>query len=83
VRPGDRIAADGEIIDGESAINEAPLTGESVPVVKGRGLPYLPGPSTPTRCSGPGYGGAPTTRLRASSDWSRSSGEQGPHRPVH
>jgi Cd2+/Zn2+-exporting ATPase len=31
VRPGDRIAADGEIVDGSSAINEAPVTGESVP----------------------------------------------------
>src|SRR5690606_19809993 len=28
VRPGDRIAADGEILSGESAINEAPVTGE-------------------------------------------------------
>ena len=34
VRPGDRIAADGVIIDGASAINEAPVTGESVPVRK-------------------------------------------------
>jgi Cd2+/Zn2+-exporting ATPase len=31
VRPGDRIAADGEIIEGESAIDEAPVTGESTP----------------------------------------------------
>ncbi len=31
VRPGDRIAADGEIISGNSSINEAPVTGESVP----------------------------------------------------
>ncbi len=30
-RPGDRIAADGEIVSGESEINEAPVTGESVP----------------------------------------------------
>jgi Cd2+/Zn2+-exporting ATPase len=37
VRPGDRIAADGEIIDGESAIDEAPVTGESVPKRKGKG----------------------------------------------
>lgn len=35
VRPGDRIPADGVIISGESAINEAPVTGESVPVRKG------------------------------------------------
>lgn len=31
VRPGDRIPADGTIVDGESAIDEAPVTGESVP----------------------------------------------------
>jgi Cd2+/Zn2+-exporting ATPase len=37
VRPGDRIAADGEIVDGESAIDEAPVTGESVPKRKGKG----------------------------------------------
>lgn len=37
VRPGDRIPADGEIIDGNSAIDEAPVTGESVPKTKGPG----------------------------------------------
>jgi Cd2+/Zn2+-exporting ATPase len=37
VRPGDRIAADGEIVDGESAIDEAPVTGESVPKRKAKG----------------------------------------------
>ena len=31
VRPGDRIPADGVIVSGESAINEAPVTGESTP----------------------------------------------------
>ncbi|MCA0404810.1 MAG: cadmium-translocating P-type ATPase [Proteobacteria bacterium] len=35
VRPGDRIPADGTILSGESAINEAPVTGESMPVRKG------------------------------------------------
>ncbi len=35
VRPGDRIPADGVIISGESAIDEAPITGESIPVRKG------------------------------------------------
>ncbi|MCX5497527.1 heavy metal translocating P-type ATPase [Kaistia dalseonensis] len=37
VRPGDRIAADGIILSGESAIDEAPVTGESVPKRKGVG----------------------------------------------
>lgn len=31
VRPGDRVPADGIIISGESSIDEAPVTGESVP----------------------------------------------------
>ncbi|OCJ07137.1 ATPase [Rhizobium sp. AC27/96] len=35
VRPGDRIPADGIILSGESAIDEAPVTGESIPVRKG------------------------------------------------
>lgn len=36
-RPGDRIAADGEIVEGSSAVDEAPVTGESVPKRKGAG----------------------------------------------
>jgi Zn2+/Cd2+-exporting ATPase len=37
VRPGDRISADGVIVAGESAVDEAPVTGESTPVGKGEG----------------------------------------------
>ncbi len=37
VRPGDRISADGTIIEGESAVDEAPVTGESTPVRKEAG----------------------------------------------
>jgi Cd2+/Zn2+-exporting ATPase len=37
VRPGDRIAADGIIASGESSIDEAPVTGESVPKRKVEG----------------------------------------------
>lgn len=34
-RPGDRIPADGVIVSGEGSIDEAPVTGESVPLRKG------------------------------------------------
>ncbi|RDZ17444.1 heavy metal translocating P-type ATPase [Priestia megaterium] len=34
VKPGGRIPLDGEIINGESSINQAPITGESIPVDK-------------------------------------------------
>jgi Zn2+/Cd2+-exporting ATPase len=37
VRPGDRVAADGEVTSGESSIDQSPITGESVPVRKGLG----------------------------------------------
>ncbi|MHB9106880.1 MAG: heavy metal translocating P-type ATPase [Armatimonadota bacterium] len=37
VRPGDQVPIDGEIIDGESEVNESLLTGESRPVPKGPG----------------------------------------------
>ncbi len=35
VRPGDRIPADGEIVEGSSDIDESPVTGESTPKRKG------------------------------------------------
>ena len=37
VRPGDRIPVDGIVLEGISAVNEAALTGESIPVDKGTG----------------------------------------------
>lgn len=37
VAPGERIALDGAIVTGESSVNQAPITGESLPVDKGPG----------------------------------------------
>jgi Cd2+/Zn2+-exporting ATPase len=37
VRPGDRVPSDGTVIDGVSEVDEAPVTGESVPVLKEAG----------------------------------------------
>lgn len=43
IRPGDRIPADGEIVEGEGAIDEFPVTGESVPVRKNAGASVYAG----------------------------------------
>ena len=37
VRPGERVAVDGEVVSGRSAVDESMLTGEPVPVAKGAG----------------------------------------------
>ncbi|WP_081088757.1 heavy metal translocating P-type ATPase [Peribacillus simplex] len=37
VKPGDKIPLDGEIIQGESSVNQAPITGESIPIDKNIG----------------------------------------------
>lgn len=41
VRPGDRIAVDGIVVDGHSTVDESMLTGESVPVEKTPGDPVI------------------------------------------
>ncbi|KAA9404894.1 cation-translocating P-type ATPase [Haloarcula hispanica] len=37
VRPGDKIPLDGTVVEGESAVDQSPITGESVPVDKSAG----------------------------------------------
>jgi Cd2+/Zn2+-exporting ATPase len=43
VRSGSRIPLDGEVISGNSAVNQAPITGESIPVEKAPGDPVYAG----------------------------------------
>jgi Cu2+-exporting ATPase len=43
VRPGERIAVDGEIISGHSFVDESTISGEPVPVEKTPGLPVFAG----------------------------------------
>lgn len=43
VRPGERITADGKVARGRSAVNQAPITGESVPVEKEPGTEVYAG----------------------------------------
>ncbi|MFN3398159.1 MAG: HAD-IC family P-type ATPase, partial [Sulfurimicrobium sp.] len=43
VRPGERIPADGKVLEGHSSVNEAMMTGESLPLEKHPGDPVIGG----------------------------------------
>lgn len=48
VRPGDNVPADGVIVKGQSTINQANITGESLPVEKAEGMEVFGGTSNVT-----------------------------------
>ncbi len=43
IKPGEKVPADGEVVDGETSVNEAMLTGESKPVSKTAGVKVIGG----------------------------------------
>jgi len=43
IKPGERIALDGTVVSGRSAVNQAPITGESLPIDKQPGDPVFAG----------------------------------------
>lgn len=43
IKPGEKVSADGIVVEGESEVNESALTGESVPVSKSKGSKVIAG----------------------------------------
>jgi Cd2+/Zn2+-exporting ATPase len=52
VKPGARIPLDGQVTAGTSAVNQAPVTGESIPIDKVAGDPVFAGTINETGISG-------------------------------
>jgi Zn2+/Cd2+-exporting ATPase len=73
VRPGERLALDGEVVEGRTTVDESPVTGESTPVEKGRAMRPTPAASTVAgRCSCAFYGRRATRRCSGSrGSWRR------------
>jgi Zn2+/Cd2+-exporting ATPase len=66
VRPGEKIPLDGQVLAGESHVNQAPITGESVPVYKTHGDGVFGG-----AINGRGVLDVQVTRLRGDSTLAR------------
>jgi Zn2+/Cd2+-exporting ATPase len=66
VRPGEKIPLDGRVHAGESHVNQAPITGESLPIHKGRGDEVFGG-----TINGRGALDVTVTRLRRDSTLAR------------
>ena len=66
VRAGERIPADGRVSEGSSAVDQAPITGESLPVEKEPGDPVFAG-----TINGDGYLGVETTKAPEDSTLAR------------
>jgi len=43
IKPGERIPLDGRVVSGSSAVDEAPITGEPIPLVKEKGMEVFAG----------------------------------------
>ena len=66
IKPGERIPMDGRVLSGYSAVNQAPITGESVPVEKDHGAEVFAG-----TINGDGLLTVEVTRLAADNTLSR------------